>query len=142
VRDGVLERWAYGASAPTWPKSPEAADAVRVERDAAGAAAAAPPRFPRPSLRGSSVYVTSGHDLVEVDRATGATRGRASFDEDVAPEAARVVVASGAVFVRRATPGAPAEADALHVARTSPGTFEARARVPLRAGLATAGPVW
>ncbi len=139
VRDGVLERWAYGANAPTWPKSPDAADAVRVE---AGGAEGSPPRFPRPSLRGSSVFVTSGHDLVEVERSSGATLGRASFEDDLGGDAARIVVAAGDVFVRRAAPGASPEADALRAARPSAGTLEPLSSLPLRAGLATAGPAW
>ncbi len=143
VRDGVLERWAYGASAPAWPRDAAGSGAIKVERDVpAAGAAAAPPRYPRPSVRGGSVFVTSGAELVEVDRATGAERGRASFESAVDPETSRVVVAAKDVFVRRGAPVAAGGVDTHRFARSSPGSFEGRSGLSLPQGLVTAGSAW
>ncbi len=143
VRDGVLERWKFGTAAPTWPKNADRSDGVKVERDRiAAGAAATPPRYPRPSLRGPSVFVTSGHDLIEVDRASGAEKGRVVFEGDVDPEQSRIVVGSGEVFVRRGLPATAEAADTLDFSRSSPGSMEARLGLTLPSGLATVGAAW
>ncbi len=142
VRDGVLERWAFGASAPTWPRSPDAPGAVRVERDPLPGGAAGPPRFPRPSLRGGSIFVTSGGELVEVDRASGAVRGRASFPGVVDPERSRVVVTALDAFVRRGMPPGAGTDDTAWFGRSSPGSYDPHVGLSLPAGLAAAGRAW
>lgn len=140
VRDGVLERWAYGGAQPVWPKAPDAPDAVRVEKVAGADGVVA--RYPRPSLRGGSVFVTTGHEVVEVDRATGAVRGRAAFEGDVDPDASRLVVAASDVFVRRGTPASAGTPDTVRFGRSSPGTLESRSALSLASGLAAVGPTW
>ncbi len=143
VRDGVLERWAFGANAPTWPKDPGSADAIRVPRDVVPAGApATPPRYPRPSLRGGSVFVTSGAELLEVDRATGTVRGRAAFVGGTDPERSSVVVTAQDAFVRRGLPRTAEAEDTAWFVRSSPGSLEARPGLTLPAGLVAAGPAW
>ena len=142
VRDGVLERWAFGASVPTWPKSAESTDAIRVDRDVVPAGAAAAPRYPRPSLRGGSVFVTSGGELIEVDRVSGTVRGRAAFAGAVDPERSGVVVTAQDAFVRRGFPRSADSDDTAWFVRSSPGSLEARPGLTLPAGLVAAGPAW
>jgi hypothetical protein len=86
------------------------------------------------------VFVVSGKELVEVDRATGAEKGRASFAEDAPPDTTRVVVGAAEVFVcRGAGAGAP-EAATLRFERS--GMLDALGGLPAPSGLATTGSVW
>src|SRR5439155_1184107 len=106
---GALEKaWAFRATEGTVEGEPLGwKDRVLVAPGAAPAGAASA-RYPRPSVRGGSVFVTSGRELVEVDRATGSERTRAPLAAEADPDTSRVVVTAGDVFVRRGAASAGA----------------------------------
>lgn len=143
VRDGVLERWAYGGVSPVWPKAADAAGAVRIEKaQGSGGAAGAAPVWPRPSMRGASVFVTSGASILEVDRASGALKGRADLEVEADPATSKVVVTARDVVVVRTGPASGKVPESVHFARSQPGTMDGRTTHTLPAGMAGAWGAW
>ena len=151
VVDGVLQRFGYGVSTPVWPKAGGAAPVKVAGGAVAGAAPAAKGAAPggateycRPSVRGGSVYVATGDQLVEVDRKDGSVLRQGKLAVAVEPRAARVLV--GFVDVLVATgkkfPAGDHDADTARFLHTEAGPYEVGEGLGLPYGVASFGRDW
>ncbi len=152
VVDGVLARLTFGSSEFQWPKS--AAAAIRVEGSSASSAAPAAGKspapaatgteFPRPSLRGTSVFLAAGTRFVEVDRKDGSVRRETRLPEKADPRLSRVVVGLADVMVscgvRFRDDGR--DADTVRLGLADSGPFEKHPALLLPFGIASFGRDW
>ena len=151
VVDGVLQRRTFGSPDPVWPK---ASGGTPVKVDGAAVAGAAAPKgksgaatlteYPRPSVRGQTVFVATGARLLDVDRQEGTIRREAKLPAGIEPRTARVVVGLADVLVALGTKfqGEGAEADTARFSLADGGPFVARDSLAMPFGVASIGRTW
>jgi hypothetical protein len=140
VVDGVLQRRAFGSPSAVWPK----AGGLRAESAAVPTPKGPIAEYPKPSLRGTAVYLATGDRLVEVDRADGTIRRDSRLPARVDARTSRVMVGFADVLVHDSASFQEdgREVDTARFVFPASGPLERRPSFRQPFGLASVGRYW